>query len=276
MAAVVVAVVLGLWAPAMIALVSTKTSSMYLKADPVHSGTVFYTSDPTYLPSDWSGFSTVTLTANNSTSPVTITSTSFNSSTTSSAVSETSSTTTKTSATSSSSTSSSSTPSSSTSSSSTSTWPSSTPSSAPQWTLSLFSEPACKGDQYNFTQLSEGPNSYCVSKPSELETDRGNVSCTYGSGESTEAKCDGGTWPFKPKSWYLGNGYCNIWRDNKCLRMVKGGISYDNHVGCSNAPGDLPTVQSVSCSPRTASCEACIECRLDCLELLGKADEYEK
>lgn len=102
------------------------------------------------------------------------------------------------------------------------------------------------------------------------------MSCTHGSGETTEAKCDGGTWPFQPKSWYLGNGYCNLWRDDKCLRQVKGGVSYDNHVGCSNAPIDLSKVQSVSCSPRTPSCEACIKCRLACLDLLGKADEFQK
>lgn len=163
-----------------------------------------------------------------------------------------------------------------TSSSSTSAVSSSAPSSGAAWTLSLFSEPACKGDQYNFTQLSEGPNSYCVNKPSGLETDRGEVSCTYGSGDSTGAQCAGGTWPFQPKSWYLGNGYCNVYRDDKCLRQVKGGVSYDNHVGCSNAPVDLPKVQSLSCSPRTPSCEVCIKCRLTCLDLQGSADEYQK
>ncbi|KAI7787996.1 hypothetical protein LA080_013301 [Diaporthe eres] len=220
----------------------------------------------------WTGFSTITRTADNSTLSMSTTTSSFNSSTTSGS-STSSSTASKTSSMSKNSTTS---KTSTAASSSTSAVSSSAPSSGGAWTLSLFSEPACKGEQYNFTQLSEGPISYCVSEISLLETDRGNVSCTYGSGESTEAKRDGGTWPFQPKSWYLGNGYCNLWRDDKCLRQVKGGISYDNHVGCSNARGDLSKVQSISCSPRTASCKACIECRLACLELLGSADKYQK
>lgn len=200
----------------------------------------------------------MTLTASNSTSSTSITSRNVSSSTSSTELSESSSSTT------------------SQTSSTTSAEASSTPSLAGPWTLSLFSEQGCKGDEYNFTQRSDGDHSYCVSHPNQLQTDQGNVGCTYGSRDGPKAGCDGGTWPFQPKSWYLGNGYCSIWRDTSCLRQVKGGVNYDNHVGCSNAPGDLSMVQSVSCSPRTPSCEACVKCRVYCLELQGQEDVFNK
>lgn len=224
-------------------------------------GTVFYSNDPTYLPSDWSGFSTATRTANNSTLSMSTTSVIFNSST-SSGSSASSLTASKTSSTSKTSTK---------SSSSTSAVSSSAPSSGAAWTLSLFEKPGCQGDHYNFTALSQGTASYCINKPSELSTDWGNVSCTYGSaGHAPSAHCAGGPWPIKPKSWALKNVFCSSFLDTQCKMPNKKGFHIDSGQGCSNAPVDLSFIESLSCSPHTPSCRTCIKCYTDCWDSVAQ------
>lgn len=151
-------------------------------------------------------------------------------------------------------------------SSSTSAAPSSTPSSGPPWTLSLFAEPGCHGDHYDFTALS-GTASYCSSRPSQLSVDRGNVSCTYGRGDSaTSGNCTGGPWPLTPKSWDLKDNICTSFRNAECKVPLKGGFSFDTGEGCSDAPVYLSFIGSLSCIPSTPSCKTCAQCCDECLD----------
>ncbi|KAJ0109318.1 hypothetical protein J7T55_009650 [Diaporthe amygdali] len=213
--------------------------------------TVFFTSAPTWLSSGWSSFSTVTLSANESRIPTNAPGESTNSGSSSSTTvflnitSSASSSSTADSTAKSVSISPSSTVTQAVTESSTSTSTGSLPTASSDsiWTLSLYTQPGCRGDRFQFTGLATGNLSPCMSSPGTLSTDDpSSMSCTYVShghhGNAHEQNCSVGAWPFQPKSWAMTDAFCSVFHDDTCKLDIKEQTKYNSSQSCINAQSE--------------------------------------